>query len=64
MIKKREQKALARTRREAMTTVIKETKGGVLMMRSLKRQGMSEKGSDLRARVDMRIIMSHLTLRI
>ena len=61
--KKKEQKAPARTRRKAIATVIKETKGGVPMIRSLKRQGMSEEGSDLHARVDMRIIMSYLTLR-
>ena len=61
--KKKERKAPARTRREAIVTIIKKIKGRVPMIKSLKRQGMSEKGSDLHARVDMRIIMSYLTLR-
>ena len=47
-----------------MATIIKKTKGGVPMIRSLKRQGMSEERSDLHARIDMRIIMSYLTLSI
>jgi len=47
-----------------MTTIIKEIKDKVPMIRSLKRQGMNKKGSNLHARVDMRIIMSYLTLMI
>jgi len=64
MTRKKEQKEQAKIRKEAVATTIKEIKGKVPTIRSLKRQGMSEKENDLHAKVNMRIIMSYLTLRI
>ena len=39
-----------------MATIIKKTKGGVPMIKSLKRQGTSKEWSDLHTRVNMKII--------
>ena len=61
--KRREQKAPTRTRRGAVAIIIRENKGEVLIIRLLRKQGVSE-GRDLHAKVDMRIIASYLTLKI
>jgi len=64
MTKKKKPKALAKIRKEAIATTIKGVTGKVLMIRSLKKPGMNEKGNDLTTEVDTRIIMFYLTLKI
>ena len=59
-----ELKAPTRTRREVMAIIIRETKGRVLVVKSLRKPGMSKEESNLRAKVDMRVAVSYLTLKI
>ena len=55
MTRKNEQKAPAKTRKEAVAITIKGIRGKVPMIKSLKKLGMNEKGNNLNAKVDTRI---------
>ena len=47
-----------------MVTIIKETKGGILMIRLLRKQGTNKEESDLHTKVAMKTIVPYLMLKI
>ena len=56
--------APTKTRRWAIAIMIKEARGEILMIKSLRKQGTSKEASNLHAKVSIRTIVSYLTHRI